>query len=1350
MRTERKNKLTKKILVALSIGVSILSYSAAGMAISVEDVTSRSASVNVGKLANGVDITSTAQNNVINWSSYNVAKDQTVQYDANNYLNLIGGNNPSQIDGRILGGGNIYLINPNGVIFGDNSSVNVGNLYVSTNTLTAKAISDFETNGTNPLAGSVANGGDIMNLGKMQANSVYFEGNVVMLKNASDITNKDGNVRNNQVTINAREAIEVGNADNVESVWTHNIDITKYTLIYDFNGIKNMQAGGNYMLANDVDAGAAGEWDGVSDTENEGRIKFNGLNHTISNMVVGWQEEEKRKSHIGIFGDFHGAVKNLNVADSTIYGKEDVGTIVGHMYEGAVVDNCHITNCKVYGIKAVGGLVGSASGGSITNSTNASQVYGWNGVGGIVGITNSGDTNSGNFSLINCHNMGDVVCYYDDGYRNYPDNSGCWHYKDENHYVNAFAGGLIGAAHQGEKYTDKFVNIKNSTNSGTVTGTTYVGGLVGSGGAILTVNDCENYGDVKGELVVGGLVGKYLPQTTRKTGEIAGKVIAAPLPREEMPSFQRCLNTGNVYASVSEDSQKNGGTLFGSYNSAEIIKYNKDTGLLYEGEVVRTASEPAKYEIKNITPAGYQFGPQADIYNLEADNERPVLPSGGKVKIGNVTIDVKDNTTSITSTQENNVIGWPTFNVGIDEIMQFDNHNYLNLVYKNSPSYILGKITGGKNVYIINPSGIIFGYGSTINVGNLYLSARAIGNKEWNTYIGDNGQLKSLTSADIKNLTGDVSVLGSVTAAGSMYIVGNTVTLADTGEMKIGNEISAKGNAGRWAFGDDGKDSAYRNSVNDDQYKTNIKNKKVTYTSGGDEILATIETTGGEAVTKYWLVRDIYELQNMKNNPTANYMLAGNIDAQATGTDTGGYWKDKGFNPVGSGSIKEDGCLDTNGAYRGIFDGNGFTISNLTINRPDTDFVGLFGAKSGVVKNVGLENSNITGKNYVGGIAGINAGTTTACYNIGGKVTGNQYVGGLAGANVDTLVGYNQSSITGQGASNNTELNGYEVGGLAGLNTGQLVGYNTGEVNGVCRVGGLAGENYGKIKEAGVVIGYNTGNVSGSSNVGGLVGLAAPYNKGYSTVIGYNLADVTGRTDTGGLIGYLWNDGCSDFLVRGYNIGQVTSTKDSGGSTTISGLVGKKDNDDSSKLQVYSYIDIKDDSTQSTVAWKDDIKDPANPIEFTIANGSVYILEDRLNNSNDQRFSKHFIFANDRVHLPQLKCFSVAANVSAVPDYGNISDLDAISRLLKKGVIMPTAAETFATTFVTKVNINDFVTADFANEKVKTEITDIDPNIKLSENKGLVNGEQLAEMYQADVDKQIEDKKDKEEKDEVI
>ena len=58
MSAKQKAKLTKKILVALSLGFSILSYSAVGMAISVEDVTSRSAGVNVGKLASGVNITS--------------------------------------------------------------------------------------------------------------------------------------------------------------------------------------------------------------------------------------------------------------------------------------------------------------------------------------------------------------------------------------------------------------------------------------------------------------------------------------------------------------------------------------------------------------------------------------------------------------------------------------------------------------------------------------------------------------------------------------------------------------------------------------------------------------------------------------------------------------------------------------------------------------------------------------------------------------------------------------------------------------------------------------------------------------------------------------------------------------------------------------------------------------------------------------------------------------------------------------------------------------------------------------------------------------------------------------------
>lgn len=44
----------------------------------------------------------------------------------------------------------VYLINPNGVIFGAGSSVNVGNLYASTRNIDEAAVNEFKTNGTNP------------------------------------------------------------------------------------------------------------------------------------------------------------------------------------------------------------------------------------------------------------------------------------------------------------------------------------------------------------------------------------------------------------------------------------------------------------------------------------------------------------------------------------------------------------------------------------------------------------------------------------------------------------------------------------------------------------------------------------------------------------------------------------------------------------------------------------------------------------------------------------------------------------------------------------------------------------------------------------------------------------------------------------------------------------------------------------------------------------------------------------------------------------------------------------------------------------------------------------------------
>ncbi len=171
--------------------------------------------------------------------------------------------------------------------------------------------------------------------------------------------------------------------------------------------------------------------------------------------------------------------------------------------------------------------------------------------------------------------------------------------------------------------------------------------------------------------------------------------------------------------------------------------------------------------------------------------------------------------------------------------------------------------------------------------------------------------------------------------------------------------------------------------------------------------------------------------------------------------------------------------------YAGTFDGAGFTVSGMYFNNSETDYVGLFGCVGGTIKNVGVLDSFISGKWYVGGVVGLTKEGTvvTNCYNIG-AVNGIADIGGVVGrlaTNSKVTDCYNIGNVTGSGGN---------VGGVVGYNWGGTVTdcYNTGSVIGSGdNVGGVAGLNqYGTITSC-----YNTGSISGSGNyVGGVVGIS--------------------------------------------------------------------------------------------------------------------------------------------------------------------------------------------------------------------------------------------------------------------
>jgi hypothetical protein len=145
----------------------------------------------------------------------------------------------------------------------------------------------------------------------------------------------------------------------------------------------------------------------------------------------------------------------------------------------------------------------------------------------------------------------------------------------------------------------------------------------------------------------------------------------------------------------------------------------------------------------------------------------------------------------------------------------------------------------------------------------------------------------------------------------------------------------------------------------------------------------------------------------------------------------------------------------------GEFDGNGHKISNLSCNLSSVSQIGLFGclASVGKVTEVGVENVNVTGSVWVGGLVGHNQGIVSKSYSTGSVSTSDYDAGGLVGCNEGTVSeSYSTCNVTGD----------WRVGGLVGENDGGTVSnsYSTGRVTGNSFLGGLVGQNY----ESGAVL----------------------------------------------------------------------------------------------------------------------------------------------------------------------------------------------------------------------------------------------------------------------------------------
>lgn len=229
------------------------------------------------------------------------------------------------------------------------------------------------------------------------------------------------------------------------------------------------------------------------------------------------------------------------------------------------------------------------------------------------------------------------------------------------------------------------------------------------------------------------------------------------------------------------------------------------------------------------------------------------------------------------------------------------------------------------------------------------------------------------------------------------------------------------------------------------------------------------------------------------------------------------------------------------GNFSGEFNGNGKTISDITIDPAFGEGAGMFyQLQNANIKDLTLDNISVESSlSYVGLLSGNSVGTYIQNVNLEGSITTTGdlnicgYVGGVAGS---------ANSSTVETATINVTVNGGNcslVGGVFGsVYAGGIEKVKvSGSVSGNDEIGGIVGYGDTQISET-----VNLSDVVGEDQVGGFFG----YSSDADVENSYNRGEINGATQIGGIMGYR---DCGD-IDTSYSTGIVTGTVDTPGGIT--------------------------------------------------------------------------------------------------------------------------------------------------------------------------------------------------------
>ena len=881
---------------------------------------------------------------------------------------------------------------------------------------------------------------------------------------------------------------------------------------------------------------------------------LDGQGHTISNLYIARPSENA----VGLFGTTSNAsISNVGLLNEAIAGNNGVGGLVG-------VNNGSLTNVyssgSVSGNNDVGGLVGNNSG-SLTNVYSTGSVSGLNYVGGLVG--------SNNGSLTNVYSTGSV--------------SG-----------NNYVGGLVGI---------NGGSIEYSYATGSVAGSNYVGGLVGL--SYGNINEVYSTGLVTGRTNIGGLVGSNY-------GTISSSFWDTVTTGQQL-GFG--LNNGNISTLIGLDSTnrlsqsayagwnftQNGTWFMIDGQTRPFLQSEYSTTITNSHQLQLMAMNlSANYTLANSIDMSSEFSNVSGMWATDpaAEAGNGFVPIGTEGAHFTGTLDGLGHTINGLFIYRPSVNGQGLFGYGQGirnlGLLNVDitgggwtgglvGNNYGNI----SNTYVTGAVrSSGSDV-----GGLVgVNYGS---ISNSYSTALVNGNYSVGGLVG-------LNSGSITNVyaTGFVQGIGNYSVGGLVGSNSGTImnSFWDVDTTLQSSGVGADNNSSSTTLvGIDSGNGSLPNRLSQGTYEA----AGWTFNQGGTWFMIDGQTRPFLQSEYSTTITNSHQLQLMAMNLSASYTLANNIDMASDFSNVSGMWATNQGTATGSGFVP----LGTNSQqFTGSFDGQGHSISGLTIYRPNFNRVGLFGVVSGNISNVALLDVAITGDYLVGGLVGANrvVGSISNIY-VTGVVTGSSYVGGLVGANYGSI---NNSYATGPVTASNTN-NSVNIGGLVGANYGSINNsYATGPVtasnnsNYTVNVGGLVGANYGGT----INNSYSTGSVTASNNtnysvnVGGLVGANFGGTITNSYVIGSVAASNNSNytVNVGGLVGANYGS-----ISNTYSTGSVTATYNNSSVVNVGGLVGSN-----SGTIMNSFWDV-DTTLQSSGVGADNNSSSTTLVGIDSGNGSL-------------------------------------------------------------------------------------------------------------------------------------------------